>query len=56
MAYYTVNDCNISSLSFSLRFFAKELFYRITTKPSIPNEHYEDQIITDNNDNNNNND
>ena len=25
------------------RFFAKELFYRITTKPSIPNEHYLNQ-------------
>jgi hypothetical protein len=22
------------------RFFAKELYYRITTQPSIPNEHY----------------
>ena len=30
-------------LFFLLRFFAKELYYRITTRPSIPNEHYEDQ-------------
>lgn len=38
-------ECNplVQQTTFYYRFFAKDLFYRITTKPSIPNEHYLDQ-------------